>query len=153
MAQVEMTIDSVRCGRVNNRCLVLLKEKQVERYLPIYISSSQADVIKREVFEIDPPYPSEYELSLLGIDTASSELVSVIVNRFEKNVFYAKLVLCLHDEYHEVDCPVAKAIALAVSKEVAILAEEDVLKKAGVWAQPRPKVTSYSDKVTNHPKS
>lgn len=153
MAQVKMTIDSVRWGRVNYRWLVLLKEKQAERYLPIYISSSQADVIKRELFKIDPPYPSEYELSLLGIDTASSELVSVIVNRFKNNIFYAKLLLCRHDKYYEVDCPLAKAIALAVSEEVPILAEEDVLKEAGVGAQPCSKVISYSDKVTNHPKS
>ncbi len=153
MARIDMAINSVRQGRVNNRWLVLLKEKQAERYLPIYVGSLQADVIKRELLKTDPPYPSKYELSLLGIDTASSELVSVIVNRFKNNVFYAKLVLCRHDKYYEVDCPLAKAIGLAVSEEVPILAEEDVLKKAGVGAQPRPKVTSYSNKVTNHPKS
>lgn len=132
MAQVEMTIDSVRRGLLGNQHVVILKEKLAERYLPIYIDPSQADVIKRELMEIGSPRPAHFDLSLDGVDIENFKPVSVIINRFEDNIFYAKLLLKNGNESREVECLPAEALAFGIRKGLPILVEAEVLDKAGI---------------------
>lgn len=56
---------------------------------------------------------------------------SVIINRFEGNVFHAKL-FTQHDKPREADCPPAKALALGVRAKALIFADEQVLEKAAI---------------------
>ncbi len=132
MAQVEMTIDSVRHKSLSNEWVVILKEKGAERYPPIYIGPSQADIIKRLLVSTGPVEPADLGLSSAGIDIIFSKVESVTINQFEGNVFYAKLLLSYHDKSLEADCPPAKALALGVRAEAPIFAEETVLDKAGI---------------------
>jgi len=69
---------------------------------------------------------------LTGIDTTKSKVESVIINGFDNNIFYARLLLSEHDKPREVDCPSAIALALAVRAQAPIFAEEAVLDKAGI---------------------
>lgn len=94
MAKVEMVIDSVRRNSLGNEWVMILKERSAERYLPIYIGSPQADVIKKLLMGDVPP------------DTISSKVESVTINRFEDNVFYARLSY----KSYEVGCPPAEAV-------------------------------------------
>ena len=132
MAEIEMTIDSVRRGLLGNQHVVILKEKLTERYLPIYIDPSQADVMKRELMGIGSPRPAHFDLSLDGVDIENFEPVSVIINRFEDNNFYAKLLLKHVNESREVECLPAEALAFGIRKGLSILVEAEVLDKAGI---------------------
>ena len=116
MAKVEMVIDSIRRNSLGNDWVVILKEKSAERYLPIYIGSSQADVIKKLLMGHAPP------------DTISPKVESVIINRFENNTFYARLSY----KSYEVDCPPANALALSIGAGASIFADEALLNKAGI---------------------
>jgi len=51
-------------------------------------------------------------------------LKSLIINGLENNIFYAKLLFTHHKKSYEVDCPVAKAIALVVKAGVPIFTPE-----------------------------
>lgn len=113
---VEMVIDSVRRNSLGNEWAVILKEKSAERYLPIYIGSPQADVIKRLLMGHAPP------------DTISSKVESVTINRFENNTFYAKLSY----KSYEVDYPPAEALALSIRAGAPIFADEALLNQAGI---------------------
>ena len=66
MAQVEMEIDSVRRYMRNDKWVVILKEQGAERYLPIYIGSYQADIIRRLLMREEPVESACLDLSLLG---------------------------------------------------------------------------------------
>ena len=132
MAQVEMTIDSVRRGLLGNQHVVILKEKLAERYLPIYIDSSQADVMKRELMEIGSPRPVHFDLSLDGVGIENFELESVVINRFEDNNFYAKLLLKHGNESREIECLLVESLALGIRKGLPILVEAKVLNEAGI---------------------
>ena len=114
MAQVEMIIDSVRRGSHSDMWSIILKEKGGERYLPIYVGSSQASLVSRELQGIDYSELEDHVLSLTGFDTADSKVESVTITRFVDNVFYAKLLLTQHDKSCEVDCPPPVPLALAV---------------------------------------
>ena len=132
MAQIEVTIDSVRLSSMSGEWVVGLKEKGTEQYLPIYMGPSQANIVKRELIGARFPDPEDYECFLAGTDVTNFVLESVTVNRFEDDTFYTKLLLSQNEESFEVDCPVAGALALAVRRKAPIFAEEAALDKAGI---------------------
>jgi len=78
MAEIEMVIDSVRQSPVNHQWVVILKEKLAEQYLPVYVGSSQANTIKRELLDVSPS-------KTLAVN---SEVKAVKLNKFD-NMFLA----------------------------------------------------------------
>ena len=132
MAQIEMIINSVRRNSTTDERAIILREKEAERYLPIYAGSSQASLLAKELQGVGDSELEDYVFSLTGIDTTKSKVLSVIINRFENNIFSARLLLSQHDKPLEVDCPPAIALALGVRAQVPIFAEEAVLDKAGI---------------------
>lgn len=132
MAQIEMIIDSIRRNMLSDMWVVLLKEKGAERYLPIYAGSLQASLVARQLQGVGGSELEDYVFSLTGIDTTKSKVESVIINGFDNNIFYARLLLSQHDKPREVDCPPAIALALGVRAQAPIFAEEAVLDKVGV---------------------
>jgi len=137
MALVEMVIDSVRRSMRNDEWVVLLKEKPTERYLPVYLDSSHADIIKKALCDqrrsgaaIDAPSQTEISRILSMADS-----VSLIIDRFENGRFHAKFLVVRRDKSSCIDCPSAKALALGVKAGARIFAEETVLVSAGIRAQ------------------
>ena len=135
MAKVEMIIDSLRQDLLYYEWVVILKEKSGERYLPVYIGSQQADIIKSLLVGTEPTEPVEFNYSVPEVDTGNAELQSVIINRLKDNVFYAKLLFTHCNKSYKVDCPPAKAFALSLRAQVPILVEETILRKAAVEVQ------------------
>ena len=131
MARVEMTIDSVRRD-LHYEWVVILKEKLAKRYLPIYMGSSQADIIKSLLVGTEPAEPVDYDFFVPEVDTTDAVLKSLIIDGFENNIFYAKLLFTHHEISYKVDCPVAKAIALVVKAGMPIFAEEALLNKVAI---------------------
>jgi len=121
MAKVEMTIDSLRQDLLHYEWILLLKDKVKERYLPICIGSPQADIIKRLFSSIERTEFTDYNLTVEGIDINDAELKSVIISGFKNNVFHAKLLLKRNNITSKVDCPPAKAVAIAIISGVSIL--------------------------------
>jgi hypothetical protein len=132
MAQIEMIIDSVRRNSLTDQWSIILKERGAERYLPIYVGSPQASLVAKQLQGVGSSELGDYVFSLTGIDTTKSKVESVIINGFDNNIFYARLLLSQHDKPREVDCPPAIALALGVRVQAPIFAEEAVLDKAGV---------------------
>ena len=130
MTPVEMVIDGLRQSPVNHQWVVVLKEKLEERYLPVYIGSSQAEALKRELTDSRLSRaigagPISKEIKGIG-----SNVRSVKLDKFDNNVFSAKLVLAAPGK--SVACPPAKALAIAVRARASIFADEAMLNKAAV---------------------
>ena len=137
MALVEMVIDSVRQAMLFNEWVVVLKEKTAERYLPVYLDSSHADIIKKALCDqrcSEPAIagPSRTEISQI---LSMAESVSLIIDRFQDGVFHARLLVTWRGELYPFDCPLGKALALGVKAGARIFAEETVLASAGIGAQ------------------
>ena len=132
MTPVEMVIDSVRRNSQSDEWTIVLKEKGKERYLPIYVGSSTASLLGRELQGIGYSGLEDYVRCLSGIDPTAIEVGSVVIDRFEDNCFYTKLVLSQSDIGREVDCPLGAALALAVRRKAPIFADEAVLSKAAI---------------------
>ena len=132
MAEVEMIIDSVRRSPVNHQWVVILKDKLEKRYLPVYIGSSQAEVIKRELTGVSPLETFANDPISKDIKRIGSKIKSVKIDKLEGNKFSAELVLTDEGKPYEISCPPAKALAIAVRARVPIFTDEVILDRAAI---------------------
>ena len=129
---LEMVIDSIRVSLMNYQRVVILKERNTDRYLPIWIGPTEADAIAVKLQEVSVPRPLTHDLLNSVITSLGAGVTHVIVSELNNDTFYAKVVLQVDGKALEVDARPSDAIALAVRSSVPIFVEESVLEKAGV---------------------
>ena len=129
---IEMTIDSIRVSLMNYQRVVILKEKDAERYLPIWIGTAEADAIAVKLQGVNVPRPLTHDLINSIIEVLGAKLDSIVVNDLKNDTFFAKIVLTVDGGQMEIDSRPSDALALAVRTDVAIYAEESVLDRAGI---------------------
>lgn len=134
MAEVEMTIDSIRVSLMNYQRVVILKEKYAERYLPIWIGPAEADAIAVKLQGVNVPRPLTHDLLQSVISRLGGRIDHIVVNDLQNDTFYAKLIVDVDRNKMEIDSRPSDALALAVRTEppIAIFADETVLDKAGI---------------------
>jgi len=133
---LEMTIESIRVSMLNHQRVVILKEKEAERYLPIWIGPAEADAIAVKLQEYQVPRPLTHDLLGNVIGALGAAVSSIIVSDLQNDTFYAKIILAIDGKQLEIDSRPSDAIALAVRVSVPIFAEEGVLDKAGIIIDP-----------------
>lgn len=129
---LEMSIDSIRVSLMNYQRVVILKEKDSDRYLPIWIGPAEADAIAVKLQDVSIPRPLTHDLLGNIIGALGGTLNHVSVNDLQNDTFYAKLILDVNGRSLEVDSRPSDAIALAVRSRVPIYVDEGVLEKAGI---------------------
>ncbi len=129
---VELTIESIRVSLMNYQRVVILKEKESDRYLPIWIGPAEADAIAVRLQEVAVARPLTHDLLRSIIDSLGASVDYVIVNDLSNDTFFARIMLQIDGRVMEIDSRPSDAIALAVRVQVPIYADESVLEKAGV---------------------
>jgi hypothetical protein len=129
---IEMSIDSIRVSLMNYQRVVILKEKNSKRYLPIWIGPAEADAIAVKLQGVNVPRPLTHDLLSSVIDSLGATIESIIVSDLKSDTFYAKILLNVDGGQIEVDSRPSDALALAVRTEAPIFAEEAVMDKAGI---------------------
>ena len=129
---IEMLIDSIRASLMSSQRVVILKEKEANRYLPIWIGPAEADAIAVKLQDVTVPRPLTHDLLRSVIDALGATISSIIVSELKNDTFYAKIVLSVDGGQMEVDSRPSDALALAVRADAPIYAEETVLDKAGI---------------------
>jgi len=132
VAVVELTIESIRVSLMNYQRVVILKEKESDRYLPIWIGPAEADAIAVRLQEVAVARPLTHDLLRSIIDSLGASVDYVIVNDLSNDTFFARIMLQIDGRVMEIDSRPSDAIALAVRVQVPIYADESVLEKAGV---------------------
>ena len=129
---VELTIVSIRVSLMNYQRVVILKEKDSDRYLPIWIGPAEADAIAVRLQDVSIARPLTHDLLKSAIEALGAQVVSVVVNDLSNDTFFAKVMLDVNGRSVEIDSRPSDAIALAVRAHVSVYAEEAVMDKAGV---------------------
>jgi len=117
---------------MNYQRVVILKEKESDRYLPIWIGPAEADAIAVRLQEVAVARPLTHDLLRSIIDSLGASVDYVIVNDLSNDTFFARIMLQIDGRVMEIDSRPSDAIALAVRVQVPIYADESVLEKAGV---------------------
>ena len=128
----EMSIDSIRVSLQNYQRVVILKDKDSDRYLPIWIGSNEADAIAVKLQEVSVPRPLTHDLLESVIDSLGARVNHILVSDLSDDTFYAKIVLQHNGSQTEIDSRPSDAIALAVRTQAPIFAADSVVDKAGV---------------------
>jgi len=148
MAEVEMTIDSIRMSLMNYQRVVILKEKYAERYLPIWIGPAESEAIAVGLQEASVPRPLTHDLLNSVISQLGARVDRIVVNDLKNDTFYAKLIVDVNQSKMEIDSRPSDALALAVRSKVAIFADESVLDKAGILLDKETGKPIVSDSTT-----
>lgn len=129
---IEMVIESIRVSLMNYQRVVILKEKESDRYLPIWIGPAEADAIAVRLQEVAVSRPLTHDLLRSIIDALGGSIQYIVVNDLANDTFYARIIMEVDGRTVEIDSRPSDAIALAVRVQVPIFADEGVLDKAGV---------------------
>jgi len=129
---IEVEIDSVRVSLTNQQRIVILKQANQERYLPIWIGLYEAEAITIALQEIQVARPQTHDLLKTLIQTLNATLVQVEVSSLSDDVFYGNLILDVDGDRRHVDCRPSDALALAARMHVPVLVSESVMRQAGI---------------------
>ena len=129
---LEMTVDSIRVSPMNYQRVVILKEKDADRYLPIWIGPAEADAIAVKLQDLTVPRPLTHDLLRTIIDVLGGSVKHILVSDLRNDTFYAQITIQANGDAKEIDCRPSDAVALAVRAQVPIYVAESVLDKAGI---------------------
>lgn len=131
MIQVELSkiiIDEKRQDQI-----IVLKEKNGERQLPIVIGFLEASSIKMKLSGVEPPRPMTHDLLVAVIQGLEAKLERLIIDKMINNTFHARLEFKTKDgQTRFIDARPSDGVALAVRTSAPIFVEEDVIKKAAI---------------------
>lgn len=129
---VQVTPSRVVICELNPHQAVFLREKNGSREFPIILGLFEATIIDRKIRKLPSTRPLTHDLLFQSIAALGGSLVDVVINRVEKQTFFAQIRLQQADRFVYLDARPSDAIALAVSVEpdLAIYVTEDVLEQA-----------------------
>lgn len=128
----EVVIDSVRVSLTNQQRIVVLREVNAERYLPIWIGPYEAESITIALQEIEVSRPQTHDLVKNLLNQLNAQILRVEVLSLKDDVFYGNLVLESNGEIVEIDSRPSDALAIAARTHAKILVSEEVMKSAGI---------------------
>ncbi len=134
---IEMELVGVRVELPANQPIVLLKEREGTRYLPIWIGAVEATAIAFALQGVDTARPLTHDLFINVLGEVGVELTAVHVTDLQDGTFFAELHLQRDHEVWTVTSRPSDAIALASRlDEVPLFASEEVLEAAGLEMEP-----------------
>jgi bifunctional DNase/RNase len=131
---VEMVVESVRVHMLSSRHVVILKEKERDRYLPIWIGPWEASAIAMKLQGLTPERPLTHDLFATTLEELGIQVQRVVISDLADETFHARIILESAGRTVEVDARPSDALALAVRAKVQIFAAASVLEQAGLGA-------------------
>ncbi len=128
--QIEMTIKGLLIDPITNMPIVILRDKEGQRVLPIWVGAFEANAIALQIENVTTPRPMTHDLLRNVIKDLDGQVERVVVCDLKENTFYALIYLSIGGEVTAVDARPSDAIALALRTRAPILVEESVIENA-----------------------
>jgi bifunctional DNase/RNase len=132
LTMIETVVESIRVSLVTQHRVVILKEVQGERHLPIWIGAYEAEAIAMELQGVTAARPLPYDLMKSVIVDMGGTVDRILVTDLAQDIFYARIVIQQNGRSVEIDSRPSDAIALAVRSHVPIMVDDSVMERAGV---------------------
>lgn len=129
---IETIVESIRVSLVTQARVVILKEVEGDRHLPIWIGGFEAEAIAMELQGMTSSRPLPYDLLRSVISELGGEVHRIIITEINNDVFYARIIINQNGVGYEIDSRPSDAIALAVRIKSPIFVEDSVMDRAGV---------------------
>src|SRR5215213_10209761 len=128
----EMDIYGVSFDLVGKQPIVLLKTKDGNRYLPIWIGQPEAAAILMKLQGAATPRPMTHDLLTEILSQLDAHVTRIAVTELRENTFYAQITVQLDGSEIEIDSRPSDAIALAIRAEAPIFAADEVIEESGI---------------------
>lgn len=133
MKRIELVLSRIKIDENRSEQVIVLKEREGTRMLPVVIGISEVNAIKLKLSGIEPPRPLTHDLLLKTIQEMGGKLKEIQIDRLENNTFYAKLVISRNGSGELlIDARPSDSIAVALRADAPIFVDEEVLDQAGL---------------------
>ncbi|HEX9438895.1 MAG TPA: bifunctional nuclease family protein [Roseiflexaceae bacterium] len=129
---IRVTVDSIRVSLLTQHRVVVLREAESRRYLPIWIGPFEADAIALALQGHEPQRPMTHDLLKSVFGELGAAITHILISDIHDSTFYARIVVEQGSHTIEIDARPSDAIALAVRTDVPNYVEQHVLDQAGV---------------------
>jgi bifunctional DNase/RNase len=128
--QIEMTIKGLMVDPITNMPIIILRDKNGDRQLPIWVGVFEANAIALQIENVSTPRPMTHDLLRNVIHDLKAEIRKIVVSDLKENTFYALIYLEVNGEPLAVDARPSDAIALALRARAPIFVEDRVIDHA-----------------------
>jgi bifunctional DNase/RNase len=127
---VEMKVRGLALDPVSNMPIIILRDEEEKRSLPIWVGIFEANAIALELEKISTPRPMTHDLIKNILESVDAKVEKIVVNDLRDNTFFALIHLRLGEEEITVDSRPSDAIALALRAGAPIFVDDDVVRRA-----------------------
>jgi bifunctional DNase/RNase len=128
--QIEMTIKGLMVDPDTNMPIVILRDKDGEKVLPIWVGLFEANAIALQIENVSTPRPMTHDLLRNVISDLKASVQKIVVCDLQENTFYALIYLTLNGDTVAIDARPSDAIALALRTRAPIFVEDRVIDNA-----------------------
>jgi uncharacterized protein len=129
---VEVVIDSIRVSLMSPQRVVVLRQRDVQQYLPIWVGPYEAEAITVALQEIETARPMTQDLMKNIITILGGNVLRVEVVALKEDIYYGNIVVEREGKIFDIDSRPSDAIALAVRSHAPILVHRSVMEAAGI---------------------
>jgi len=129
---VEVVIDNIRVSLMSQQRIVILREMNAERYLPIWIGIYEAEAITISLQEVEVARPLTHDLLKNVFNALNAKIVRVEVSALRDDTFFGNIVVEIDGAPLSIDARPSDALNLAVRAHVPILVDRSVMDTAGI---------------------
>ena len=129
---VEVRVQSLALDRTNNTPVVILREMDGERVLPIWIGPSEATSIAMRLADMDFERPLTHDLLCSVLEGLGGALQQVNITRVQDRTYYAELIVRRNGEVFTLDARPSDSVAVALRVDARIFAEDELLEQATI---------------------
>ncbi len=129
---VEVVIDSIRVSLMSQQRIVILREVNAERYLPIWIGIYEAEAITIALQEVEVARPLTHDLLKNIFNSLNAQIIRVEVSALRDDTFFGNIVAEVDGRSMNIDARPSDALNLAVRAHVPIMVARSVMDSAGI---------------------
>ena len=128
--QIEMTIKGLMVDPITNMPIIILRDKDGQRVLPIWVGVFEANAIALQIENVTTPRPMTHDLLKNVIADLRARIDKIVVSDLKENTFFALIYLSLNGDTVAIDARPSDAIALALRARAPIFVEDAVIDNA-----------------------
>ncbi len=130
---IELLLSKIKVDETRNEQIIVFREKEGTRFLPVVIGLSEVNAIKMKLSGMKPPRPMTHDLIVSMLEKLNAKIEKMVIEKLTQNTFFAKIYLrSAQGEEIEIDARPSDSVALAVRAGAPIFVAEEVIGAAGV---------------------
>jgi len=125
---VEVRLHGLILEQKTQQNIVILREIEGERILPIWIGPVEAQAIRRYLAEESFPRPLTHDLIQLVVDGLKAKVTRIVIADLKESTFFASIVIESAGEVLSIDARPSDSIAVALRAKAPIFVNEKLLQ-------------------------